>query len=118
MREIICIVCPNGCSLKVDKVDGGWTIAGNLCPKGKDFAVSEMTNPTRSISSTVRTDFKELPRLPVRTDGEIPLQSIFTAMEEMNKVLVHKPVHIGDIIIKNICDTGVNIIAAADMYGV
>lgn len=116
MRNLICIECPIGCSLSVEKVGEQWDIKGNKCPKGKDFAINEITDPRRSICSTVRTTFKKVPRLPVRTTGDVPLKEIFAVMAQINAISVDKPIHTGDVIIKNVCNTGINVIAASDLF--
>lgn len=113
MKEITCILCPNGCDLKIDEKDGKWIVKGNLCPRGREFAIREMTNPTRSVCTTVKTVFEELPRLPVRTDGEIPKKLIFDFMAEMKNVIIEKRVSVSDIIVKNVLGTGVNVISTS-----
>jgi len=113
VKEITCILCPNGCELKIDKKNGKWIVEGNLCPKGREFAIHETTNPTRTVCTTVKTVFRELPILPVRTDGEIPKKLIFDFMAEMKKVTIEKKVSIGDIIVRNVLDTGVNVISTS-----
>jgi CxxC motif-containing protein len=116
MRNLICIECPIGCSLSVEKGGEQWAVKGNKCPKGKDFAINEITDPRRSICSTVRTTFKKVPRLPVRTAGDVPLKEIFTVMAQINARSVDEPIHTGDVIIKNVCNTGINVIAASDLF--
>lgn len=118
MKEITCIICPNGCSLMVDEKDGEWAVSGNMCPRGRDFGIAEMTNPKRSICSTVKTAYKDFPRLPVKTDGEIPLDKIFSVMNELKGVVIDHPVHRGEIIIEDVLKTGANIVATSDMYNV
>lgn len=116
MKNITCIICPNGCHLEVDKQGDEFVVSGNLCKRGAEFAINEMTNPKRSICSTVKTSYKLVPRLSVRTDGEIPLNYIFKVMGEINKVYIDHQVHSGEIIIRNVLGTGVNIISTSDMY--
>lgn len=115
MENLTCISCPNGCNLTAEKVQEKWIIKGNSCPKGIEFAINEMTCPKRSICSTVRTTFKKVPRLPVRTNGEIPLGDIFKVMNEINSVNLKQKVHCGDVVIKNVCSTGIDIIATSDL---
>lgn len=115
MKSLTCIVCPNGCEIEIHKENEEWVVTGNLCPKGREFAINEMTNPTRVICTTVKTIFDEYPRLSVKTDGEIPLNLIFQAMEEINNVVVKEKVENGHIILENVCNTGVNIISTSDM---
>lgn len=113
--ELTCIVCPVGCTLKVEKRDGEWTVSGNTCEKGRKFAIAEATHPTRTLCTTVKTAFSEKPRLPVRTDGEIPLERIYDVMGAINGVELKKRVDIGDVIIPDVLGTGVDIIATANM---
>lgn len=116
MKNITCIICPNGCLLEVDKQGEEIRVRGNMCKKGAEFAVNEMINPKRSICSTVKTSYKSVPRLSIRTDGEVPFDYIFKVMGEINKTCIDHPVHSGEVIIENILGTGVNIISTSDLY--
>ena len=71
MKDLICIMCPKGCHLKVDE-EHGYTVTGNRCPRGAEYGHNELKNPTRVITSTVRLRSKSACRLPVKTDGQIP----------------------------------------------
>lgn len=115
MHKLTCIVCPIGCSLSLDKKGDKWIVSGNSCPKGLNFALNEAVNPKRSLSSTVRTTIPEMPRLPVRTDGEIPKGLIFDVMELINRIVISRPAGMGEVIIDNVLDTGVNIVSTCDM---
>ena len=66
MKQLVCIGCPRGCRLTIEEMDGEFIVSGNSCPRGKAFAVSEMTMPKRTICSTVKTSFPDAPVLPVR----------------------------------------------------
>ncbi|WP_315068524.1 DUF1667 domain-containing protein [uncultured Clostridium sp.] len=112
-RELICISCPKGCHLKVD--EESLTVTGNSCPKGAEYGVNEVTNPVRIVTSTVKVTGGEAPVVPVKTEKAIPKGLIMECMEEINKVTIKAPVKIGDIIIKDILETGVNIIATKNV---
>ncbi|MGM0507695.1 MAG: DUF1667 domain-containing protein [Fusobacteriota bacterium] len=117
-KEMICISCPIGCRLTVisdETEESGYRVEGNICPRGKAYGIKEMTNPTRIIPTTVKIEGALLPRLPVKTEQGVPKEVIFDCMDEINKVEVEAPVKLGDIIIKNILDTGVNIVATRSM---
>ena len=116
VRNITCIICPKGCDISVEMIDEVYKITGNKCIRGKEYALNEMVNPKRSLCSTVKTIYKEFPRLSVRTDKEIDIINIFPVMKEINKVEINHPVHSGEIVVSNILNTGVNIIATSDMY--
>lgn len=118
-KDMICIVCPLGCKLKVSKDDisqTGYIVEGNKCLRGVDYGIKEMTNPTRVLTTTIRVSNASLNRLPVRTLGSIPKDLIIKAMETINKVEVKAPIKVGQVIIKNILDTGVDVIASRSIY--
>ena len=114
-RELVCIVCPRGCTLEIAENDGEYTVSGNFCKRGRDFAVSEMTEPKRTICSTVRTVFSDVPVLPVRVSAEIPKDRIFDVMKEINSFLLEKHVARGETVIENVLGLGVDIIATSDI---
>lgn len=112
MKSMTCIICPVGCKLDIDQE---MNVLGNRCPRGKVYAITEMTNPTRTLTTTVKTAFSNLPRLPVKTSQPIPKGLIFEIMKEIDDILVEKHVKIGDIIVKNIHQTGVDLIATRSL---
>ncbi|PKM73226.1 MAG: molybdopterin oxidoreductase [Firmicutes bacterium HGW-Firmicutes-16] len=115
VKEIICIVCPNGCSLRTEKNDGEVTVTGNKCPKGEEYAKSELLCPQRTLTSTVATAFSEHPVLPVRITGAIPKGEIKIAMLEINKIIVDTKLKCGDVIVKNFMNLGVDLVATDDV---
>ncbi len=115
MKELVCIVCPNGCNLQITDEKGKITVTGNECKRGEKFAVSELTAPARSLTTCVRTSFADFPMLPVRTDGDIPKDRLFEAMGLLNKVTVDKKLHCGDIVLPHIFGSEINVIATTDI---
>ena len=111
-RDLICIVCPRGCHLHVDK---DLNVTGNFCPRGAAYGKQEVTNPTRVITSTVRIENALLPLCPVRSNGAIPKGKLFEAMKEIDKISLKAPVKIGDVVIHNLVGSGVDLIATRDM---
>ncbi|WP_130808210.1 DUF1667 domain-containing protein [Senegalia massiliensis] len=117
-KRITCIVCPIGCSLLIEKDEErqeGYRVSGNKCKRGESYAIKEMKNPTRIITSTVKIKGGLLERLPVKTKDAIPKDKIFEIMDFINQVTVTAPINVGDIIIKNIGDTGVDLVSTRDM---
>ena len=115
MTELTCIVCPRGCSLRVDGEGDSITVTGNACKRGEAFAVSEMLHPMRTICTTVRTSFPDAPVLPVRVSAEIPKDRIFDVMREIKKVTLTKPVARGETVIENVRGLSVNVISESDL---
>ena len=112
MKELICIECPKGCRLTIDE---NLNVTGNTCIRGKQYAINELTCPKRIVTSTVCVNSCLVARLPVMTENEIPKEKMFEIVKELDKVRVQVPVKCRDIIIENVCDTGVNIIATRSL---
>lgn len=108
MKELTCIVCPRGCHLTVDD---NLNVSGNFCKRGENYAKNELTRPMRNISSTVKIVSKTINRLPVKTSDNIPKDKFFQVMDEINKVVVKAPINVGDIVIKNVLDLGIDIVS-------
>ena len=115
-KEMICIGCPMGCYLTVDyvgtKIDN---VSGNRCKVGLEYAEKEVSNPQRTLTTTVKVKNGNLPLVSVRTNKPIPKSRIFDAMNLLAKVEVDAPIKIGEPIIQNVLDTGVNIIATKNI---
>lgn len=111
MKELICITCPRGCHLTVDD---NLNVTGNTCPRGVIYAKAELTHPVRMVTSTVAVK-DSLERLPVKTKEPVPKELIFKVMEEIRSTVAKTPILIGDIVISNVCGTGIDIVAAKDI---
>ena len=114
MVELVCIGCPKGCQLKVD-VENDYQVTGNSCQVGADYGRNELQNPTRVLTSIVKIKGGIHACLPVRSNGPIPKAMLIDAVKSLKDVEVVAPVKMGDIIVKNIMGTGVDIIASRDM---
>lgn len=114
-KTFTCIVCPRGCKVTAKKDGDDFLVSGNSCPKGKDFVIKELTRPERCLTSTVKTVFSEMPYLPVRTEGEIPKELLFKAMEEIHAFTLKKAVKVGDVVIKSIAGSHINLIATSNI---
>ena len=116
IRELTCITCPVGCALKAEiRQDGAVIITGNKCPRGAAYGEKEMTNPTRVVTSTVRVSGRKDAVVGVKTASDIPKDKIMECMKELAKVEVTLPIKIGDVVLENIADTGVNIVVTRGM---
>lgn len=112
-KELICICCPMGCHLSVDIENK--KVNGNTCKRGEVYGLNEVINPVRVITSTVKIKSASLPVLPVKTNGAIPKGLNFEAMKLISSITVLAPIKLGDIIIKNILNTGIDLVATRSM---
>ena len=118
-RDLTCIGCPMGCPLVVELKDGEVvSVSGNTCPRGDVYARKEVTNPTRIVTSSVRVEGGQLAAVSVKTREDIPKCKIFDVAKALKEVTVKAPVHIGDVIIKNVATTGVDIVATKNVEAV
>jgi len=114
-KEVVCIVCPSSCRLTVREENGTITVEGNGCKRGIEHGISEFTNPMRMLTSTVVVNGGSLPRLPVISTGEVPKAKLGECLKLLYGVTVSAPIHCGDVIVKDICGTGVDVVASRSM---
>lgn len=115
-KEIICTVCPMGCRINVEgEGENVTSVEGYSCKRGEKYAASEFVNPVRILTTTIKTDSIKNPVIPVRSEQPVPKARLMDCMEVVRGCLAKVPVHTYDVLIENICGTGVNIVAAADL---
>jgi CxxC motif-containing protein len=115
-KEIRCIICPNACNMMVYEDETGEIIVENEgCKKGKEYAKEEYIDPKRILTTTVRVEIdNQIKFLPVKTESLVPKKGLASYMKKLAKVLIKKEVGKGDVVYKNIGNTGVNVIASTD----
>jgi CxxC motif-containing protein len=114
--NMICVNCPVGCDIKVAVRDGEVVaVEGNSCPRALAFAKKEISNPVRVFATTVRVEGGKLPVCPVRSRGPVPKDKVFEISREVARHVVKAPVEIGQVILPDVCGTGVDIIASRSL---
>lgn len=106
-KNLICIICPRGCSLTADINGDTVNVSGNACPKGEKYAIDEITHPTRTVTSTVRVENRKNCMVSVKTASPIPKENIFDAMKLIRNAKVNAPVNIGDVILHDVYGTDI-----------
>ena len=116
MKEFICISCPMGCHLSVDDSDNtNIIVTGNTCPRGKIYGINEVTRPKRMVTSSVKVINGIDLVVSVKTKEAIDKDLIFDVLNELKDIEVKAPIKIGDVIIKNVLNTGVDVIASRNV---
>lgn len=114
--ELTCIRCPLGCQVQVEMENHTVIkITGNTCPKGESYARREVTSPTRTVTTTVKVKNGVIPMVSVKTKEEVPKDKIFDCISALKNVTVEAPVHIGDVILRSIAGTGVDMVATKEV---
>lgn len=107
-KKFNCIMCPLGCELQVLVNGENISVSGNGCVRGEQYAKNELTNPVRSVSSLVK--LKSGGVVAVKTSGQIPKDKIFDCMQVLSEIVLDKKPKFHSVVVKNICNTGVDII--------
>jgi CxxC motif-containing protein len=116
IKEFVCTVCPNGCILRVETENKNvLNIGGNTCKRGEIYGREEAVNPMRILTSTVKVTQGDLPVVSVKTNGRISKSLLFDMIKECNLISVPAPVKIGDVFIKDVLNTGVDIVATKNI---
>ncbi|MEJ5257949.1 MAG: DUF1667 domain-containing protein [Fervidobacterium sp.] len=115
-EEMVCIMCPLGCRLIVTKEDTGEIkVTGNKCPRGVEYGKQEMTEPLRILTSSVLVINGEIPLVSVKTTKPVPRRLINDIMKILKQTKVQAPIKAGEVIIENILNTGVDIVATRNV---
>lgn len=112
VRELTCVACPMGCQMTASIENGVVvSVTGNTCPRGKKYAETECTHPVRPLTTTVKVEGGKHPVVPVKSAEPVPKELMFDCMKVLNEITVKAPVDIGDVVVEDICGTGIKIIA-------
>ena len=114
MKEVICTCCPKGCHLQVDEAND-YKVTGNGCPNGIAYGKEELTHPTRIITSTVRAEGGLYPRCPVKTSKPVPKGQMAEVVAALDSIVLHTPIHVGQVVVENVCGTGADIVTCRNM---
>jgi CxxC motif-containing protein len=111
-KKVTCIICPIGCKISVElKGKQIRSLRGNKCKKGETYAMNEIFDPRRVLTTSVLVKNGEWPLVSVKTSKPIPREKIFPVLEKIKKTVVRAPVKTGQVIIKNVLDTGADVVA-------
>ena len=113
-KEIICTVCPMGCHVTVDgEGEQIASVNGHTCKRGEQYATAEFAHPVRILTTAIKTDNPKIPVVAVRSEKPVPKEKMMDCMEVIRGCRVKAPVHTYDVLIENVCDTGINIISTS-----
>ena len=117
-----CTTCPSECLLTVEVERGAddavvevRSVTGNSCPRGDKFAHQELTCPMRVLTTTVAVSGGDGALLPVRTTEAIPLELHAQAMNLIRGLVVEAPIRMGDVMLEDLLNTGIDLIASMDI---
>ncbi len=112
-KEMICILCPRGCHITVDTET--FEVTGNSCPRGAQFGAQEITDPQRLLTTTAKIVGAIHQQIPVRSTNSISIAKLDDCLAQIKTLNLQAPIKVGDILIADICGTGVDIVASRSM---
>ncbi len=110
-KTLTCIVCPRGCKLTVTIGGAEPHIVGCACEKGRKWAADEILCPVRVLTSNVVIKGSDFELLSVKSSAPLPFETLAAALEELKTVTLQAPVKCGDVIIKGVAGTDIDIVA-------
>ncbi|MBS7526156.1 DUF1667 domain-containing protein [Fusibacter paucivorans] len=110
-----CIICPNSCQMTVEASGDTYNVTGHKCARGKAFAISEITNPTRTLCTTVKVNASYLPVISVKTSGPIPKNRLMDVMHVLHAITVNAPLTCGEVVVHDILGLGVDIVTTTSL---
>ena len=111
-KDMICISCPLGCRISVEwDTDNEILVTGNKCLRGEIYGKEEVLSPRRILTATININSSFISRIPVMTTGTIPKGSIDSLLNRIYRMNLDIPIARDDVIIKNIDNTGIDLIA-------
>ena len=117
-KNLICVSCPLGCPIEVEIENGEiLSVTGNTCKRGDAYARAELTNPVRSLTTTVKLVGGNLPVVPDNSSKPVPKDKMFECMKLINEASIKAPVKIGDVVIKDILGSGADIVVTNNDSG-
>ena len=114
-KKYVCIICPNSCEVEASISGRDVRVSGNLCRKGEEYVRKEVFSPERGLTTTIPVRNGSLPMVSVKTSRPIPKEMLVKVMEELSHASAEAPVKVGDILVKDVLGTGVNVVATKNV---
>lgn len=86
-------------------------VTGFNCERGRNYAREEVIAPKRMLTTTVRVEGGQLALAPVASSQPLPKEQLLRAARCLAETSVKAPVAEGQIIVANLLNLGVDIVA-------
>ena len=115
-REFVCIICPNGCRIKVEYEGTNIkNIKGDECPKGKEYVKNEITNPLRVFTGSVLVESGDFSLVSVKTPSPIPKKYLKKIGEITRRIKAEAPIEIGQMVASNLLGEKIDLVATRNV---
>jgi CxxC motif-containing protein len=110
-KDLVCFICPNSCVLSIIGDETNPHIENNRCSRGIDFALKELHDPERILTSTMRVLNGVLPLVSVRSDNPVKKTELQKIISQLDAITIQAPVTCGQILMTSVGINKVCIIA-------
>lgn len=115
IRKVICIICPKSCMIEVEMARGNKKASGGDCPKGKKYAIAELTDPRRIFTSTIVVEKGETEVVPVRSSGPIKKNQWKRAKRIAAGIIVKAPVRFKQVLVEDFLEKGIKLVSTREI---
>ena len=107
-----CICCPLGCRIEVALDENGQVseVSGYTCKRGADYAAQEAVAPERMVTAVLCVSGCLEP-VSVKTQRPVPKAAMKDVPAAVAALRLDAPVAAGDVLIEDVCGTGVAVVA-------
>ena len=113
-RVYTCILCPNSCEISVEyEGTNVLHVEGNKCDKGREYVIQELTDPKRTVTSSVIVSGGERPLVSVRLTVPISRELIRPLMDQLQKIVLPAPVEPGQVVMAKVFGTDADLITTS-----
>lgn len=115
--EITCVVCPVSCPVEVEWTpeEGITRLEYNQCKLAYEYVASELFDPRRTVTTSVRVRGGTMPLASVKSAQSIPKAQVFQAMDQISGLEVDAPIDVGDVILPDLVGTDIPLVATRDV---
>lgn len=108
-----CPKCEKACSLQIDYQGSTlFSVVGHKCHQGVVFAETLLGPALKTVSASVLVNGGAYPMVAVRTSKGVTSEQALKIIQEAGRLKVDAPVRMGQVLCRNVAQTGVDLIAA------
>lgn len=89
---------------------GAVEVEGNLCARGAAYAREEAVSPKRMVTALAQVE-GALEPLSVKTASPVPKELVLDVLSALHRLRVEAPVRTGDVVLRDVCGTGIDVVA-------
>jgi CxxC motif-containing protein len=114
--QVICNLCDKRCVIDIHKDEENYLYEGSLCDKGVEYGQEYMKNSSKIFTSVVRIKGNaNCNVVPLKSSKPLDMSLWMECSKALGRIYVGLPIKIGDVICKNIVNSGVDIICTKNV---